>query len=106
MSQIKELLGMRIREIRQARKLTQEQLSELTGIGAPSLSKIESGIFHPTDENLEKISQALNIETYKLYMYDHFRDVQELKSEIINMINGASDNEIRLAHRILNSFFN
>ena len=59
MSEIKKLLGKRIREVRILRNLTQEDLSELTDIGASSISKIESGHFHPTDENLEKIAKAL-----------------------------------------------
>ena len=54
MSHIKELLGRRIKEIRISKKITQEQLSELTNIGASSISKIESGIYHPSDDNLEK----------------------------------------------------
>ena len=58
MSEIKKLLGKRIREVRILRNLTQEDLSELTDIGASSISKIESGHFHPTDENLEKIANS------------------------------------------------
>ncbi|MBQ8459103.1 helix-turn-helix transcriptional regulator [bacterium] len=104
MSQIKELLGKRIKELRVSRKLTQEQLSEMTGIGSPSISKIESGIFHPTDENLEKISQALKVEPYKLYMCSHNKDISELKFEIDNMLKNASESEIRLAYKILSSF--
>lgn len=64
MSELKKLLGKRIREIRVARNLTQEDLSELTDIGASSISKIESGHFHPTDENLERIAKALKVEPY------------------------------------------
>ena len=71
MSELKKLLGKRIREIRIARNLTQEDLSELTDIGASSISKIESGHFHPTDENLERIAKALKVEPYKLYMFNH-----------------------------------
>ena len=70
MSELKKLLGKRIREVRISRDLTQEQLSDITDIGASSISKIESGHFHPTDENLEKIEKALNVEPYKLYMFN------------------------------------
>ena len=78
MSEIKKLLGKRIREVRILRNLTQEDLSELTDIGASSISKIESGHFHPTDENLEKIANALKIEPYKLYMFNHQKDTKTL----------------------------
>ena len=55
MSELKKLLGKRIREIRIARNLTQEDLSELTDIGASSISKIESGHFHPQMKTLKEL---------------------------------------------------
>lgn len=101
MSELKKLLGKRIREIRIARKLTQEDLSELTDIGASSISKIESGHFHPTDENLEKIAKALKVEPYKLYMFNHQKETKELLQDIQIMLSNASDEEIRLAYKVL-----
>ena len=106
MSEIKKLLGKRIKEIRISKKLTQEQLSELTDIGTTSISKIESGIYHPTDDNLEKIAKALKIEPYKLYMCFHNKDVNDLRVEINEMIKNANDDEIRLVYKILNSILN
>lgn len=105
MSDLKKLLGKRIREIRVAKKLTQEDLSELTDIGASSISKIESGYFHPTDENLERIAKALKVEPYKLYMFNHHKDVKELKKDIITMINNATDEDIKLTYKILIGIF-
>lgn len=101
MSELKKLLGKRIREIRVARNLTQEDLSELTDIGASSISKIESGHFHPTDENLERIAKALKVEPYKLYMFNHQKDVTALKQDITKMLDSATDEEIKLAYKIL-----
>lgn len=101
MSELKKLLGKRIREIRVARNLTQEDLSELTEIGASSISKIESGHFHPTDENLERIAKALNVEPYKLYMFNHQKDIDDLKQDIIKMLDKATDEEIKLAYKVL-----
>ncbi|HIS88784.1 TPA: helix-turn-helix transcriptional regulator [Candidatus Avigastranaerophilus faecigallinarum] len=101
MSELKKLLGKRIREIRVARNLTQEDLSELTEIGASSISKIESGHFHPTDENLERIAKALNVEPYKLYMFNHQKDIDDLKQDIIKMLDKASDEDIKLAYKVL-----
>ncbi len=106
MSKIKEFLGKRIKEIRLSKNLTQEQLSELTNIGASSISKIESGIYHPTDDNLEKIAYALKIEPYKLYMYNHFKSIKDLKREINLMLDNANDNEIRLIYKILCGILN
>ena len=105
-SHIKELLGRRIKEIRISKKITQEQLSELTNIGASSISKIESGIYHPSDDNLEKISSALGVEPYKLYMCEHNKNIEELKKDIGNLLKYANEDEIRLAYKILNSILN
>lgn len=101
MSELKKLLGKRIREIRIAKKLTQEELSELTDIGASSISKIESGHFHPTDENLERIAKALKVEPYKLYMFNHQKDTKELLQDIQTMLNKATEEEIKLAYKVL-----
>ena len=103
MSDLKKLLGQRIKEIRLSRKMTQEQLSELTDIGASSISKIESGHFHPTDENLERIANALNIQPYKLYMFNHNKNTKELLLEIDNLISLASEDEIKIIYRILSA---
>jgi len=104
-AELKKLLGKRIREIRVEKKLTQEDLSELTGIGVSSLSKIESGYFHPTDDNLERIAKALQVEPYKLYMFNHQKETKELLKDIKTMLNNATDDEIKLAYRVLNGIF-
>ena len=103
MSEIKKLLGKRIREIRISRKMTQEKLSELTDIGTSSISKIESGHFHPTDENFEKIAKALNIEPYKLYMFEHQKNTKDLKIELIDILNKTTEQELRLIYKIIKS---
>ena len=99
MSELKKLLGKRIREIRVARNLTQEDLSELTDIGASSISKIESGHFHPTDENLERIAKALKVEPYKLYMFNHQKDTQELPTMALSISgNGSEPDSLSARH--------
>ena len=103
MSEIKKLLGKRIREVRILSNLTQEELSELTDIGASSISKIESGYFHPTDENLDKIAKALKIEPYKLYMFNHQKDTKTLISDLENILKSATEEEIKLVHRVVTS---
>ena len=101
MTQFKELLGKRIKELRTARKLTQEQLAELIDIASTSLSKIEIGMYHPTGENLEKIAKALNVEPYELYMFNHHRNIVELKKDINLMLENANEDSVRLAYKIL-----
>ena len=48
--------------------LTQDKLSEISGISTDYLSEIERGKKTPSFKRMELIAQALNIEIYKLFM--------------------------------------
>ena len=50
-----------LKKYREKAGLTQEQLSQLTGIAAPNLRKYESGRQNPKLETVENISKALGI---------------------------------------------
>lgn len=104
MSNLKKLLGKRIKELRIKKHYTQEYLAELTDLGSTSISKIETGLYHPSDENLEKIAEALEVEPYQLYMYNHFKPVNEIKESLHKIVDNADDDEIRLIYRILSAF--
>ncbi|MBQ2611470.1 helix-turn-helix transcriptional regulator [bacterium] len=57
-----------LRFYRNEQGLTQEKLSELTGISTDYLSEIERGKKTPSFKRMELIANALNIEVYKLFM--------------------------------------
>lgn len=103
MSELKKLLGKRIKELRTAKNYTQEYLAELTDLGSTSISKIETGLYHPSDDNLEKIAAALEVEPYKLYMFEHLKKPDEVREKVFELIKNASDDEICLVYKILNS---
>ncbi len=84
MGNIKSLLGKRIKEIRKKRGLTQEKLAELAGIETPSLSNIENGKNYPNNETLEKLSDALKIRPYELYMFDYYLPPEKLIKEMLD----------------------
>lgn len=102
MSDIKKLLGKRIKEIRTAKRYTQEYLAELTGLGSTSISKIENGLYHPTDDNLDKISKALEVEPYKLYKYDHLRTPSEMRKILHDKIDKLHDSELSIIYKVVN----
>ena len=106
MSRIKELLGKRIKDLRLSRGLTQEQLAEATNIGAPSISKIESGVYHPSDKHLEQIAMALKVKPYQLYMFDYMEDASKLRQELGMMLSSATDEEIRSIYKLVSSVLN
>lgn len=57
-----------IKKYRHARKLTQEQLSEISEISCDYLSEIERGKRYPSMKRLDMIAEALNVDSYKLLM--------------------------------------
>lgn len=81
MSDIKKKLGNRIKFIRKQRGLTQEQLSEIVGIGTPNISYIECGKFAPAIDTLQKIANALKVEPFELYKFDT-KTAPEIKNEL------------------------
>ena len=84
MSNIKVLLGQKIKEIRKSRKITQEQLAEKIGVGTPNISYIETGKFAPSIENFEKIAKTLGVEPYELYMFSPQKTSGEMTEEMLN----------------------
>ena len=56
----KELFGNRLKEARNKRKLSQEELSKLTGISVQTLSSYETGHSAPVMDYMYLISLALN----------------------------------------------
>lgn len=54
-------IGMRIKEARQIKGLSQAQLAEIVGISQPFLSEVERGQSDPSVENLSKFAVALEV---------------------------------------------
>ncbi len=86
MGNIKYQLGKRIKELRQRQKFTQEKLAELAGIEIPSLSNIENGKNYPNNETLEKLANALNVKPFELYLFDYYKNPQDMLNEMINSL--------------------
>ncbi len=68
--QLKKHFGKRVQQLRQARKMTQEELAEQVGVSIESISNIERGIHGPSFDNLEKIILALNVPAKSLFEFD------------------------------------
>lgn len=56
-----ELLGNKIREIRELRKLTQEELAMLAGVGCKHISVLERGMKEPKLATFLAIADALKV---------------------------------------------
>ncbi len=85
----KELLGLKVKEIRKTRKITQEKLSEIIGVDNGYISKLEVGQNFPSIGTLEKIANALNVELVDFFQFSSPKE-KDLKSEINKIYDSLS----------------
>lgn len=100
MERIYSDFGKRFKELREANKLTQEQLAEQLGIEARQISRIETGKCFTTLDNLNKIAELYNIEVKDLFSFGHFKSKEELIKLINLILNAASEEECRTIFKI------
>ena len=101
MKDIKKLLGLRIKELRKSRNLTQEQFAEIAHIDFRSLSHIECGDTFPT-KSLADIAFAFNMSLSELLDFEHLKyDVAEMKEYICKSLDSISEKEITTIYRLI-----
>jgi transcriptional regulator with XRE-family HTH domain len=61
------LIGQRLKEQREAKKLSQGDIEHKTGLLRRYISRVENGHTVPTVETLEKCARALEIPMYRLF---------------------------------------
>ena len=97
----KKLIGMRIKEIRRSKGLSQEQLAERADINSKYLSRMERGTENPTLDMFIKLANALGIEMWEMFDFGHFVSNKELKGAIQNITKTADEPTLRLALKII-----
>lgn len=101
--QTKKLLGLRIREVRHSRQLTQEKLSEMIGLDPKQISRIESGQSYPSMDTLEAIADHLDVEMQDLLNFRHLSQAESLDEEVLRILRQMDLNTKRLSIKILNA---
>ena len=94
-------LGLRIKELRKKKGLTQDKLSELTEMNGKHLGEVERGIINISILNLDKIAEALGVPLLTLLDIEHQKSKKELSQEVAEMIEDSSYEQIQLIHRVV-----
>lgn len=95
--------GERLKNFREQKNLTQEELASLSGISARSIQRYENGTNRPRVEAAEKIAKALDIQVDVLlgtndmlvaeakskYGYRGAKQAQELVEEVSGLFSGG-----------------
>lgn len=65
---IQNRLGENLKRIRKSKNLTQFQLAEIADVSEETIKNIELCRCWTSDKNLAKITEALNVDIYKLFL--------------------------------------
>lgn len=84
MKDLKEAFGLRLKEERKDKGLTQEVLAEMLDLSPRQLIRIETGENFPSVETLSKISLALNIDLKSLFDFKWDEEVMYLATGTYN----------------------
>lgn len=97
----KYLIGNRIRDARDEKKLTQEKLGEIVGLTAVAISNIENGTCNPTFKNIAAIAKALGISLDFLIEPEHSDKSKSYINEIIVKLNLMEEWELEYFNRYI-----
>lgn len=93
---IKKLLGKKIKHYRILRGFSQEKLSEMLDISQRTLSGIECGNNFLTSQTLDKIFEVLNVTPDEMFHVNYLKPKKDLVAELLNDIKKLSLNEEKL----------
>ena len=104
MVNIKNLFGRKIKEYRKKKNLTQAQLAELVNVDDKHISCIESGKNFPSPDLIERLATSLDVEPKDLFEFYYLQDAEDLKSDMITMLDKLNKDELALAHKYVRTF--
>lgn len=85
MREIATALGLRIRELRNERHMSQEELAFKAGISAAHLGQIERALKNPTVDTVAKIAAAMGVPITTLFTEEQAK--ADMGSPVISKIN-------------------
>lgn len=101
MADEKKMIGKQIKTLRQARGLSQEELSEKASINSKYLSAIERGTANPTLDIFIRLADALKVSLSDLFNYQ--LEPKELAQLVAGLISEGDEIKLQLAGKILNA---
>ena len=101
MSSGNKVFGKRIKELRERKKLTPERLAEKVGLDLQTISRIETGYYFTSFENLEKLANALDVTMADLFNFGHLKTKEELIKEINTELSTSSEKDVQRIHKLI-----
>jgi len=91
MVNIREILANNLKEYRRKNGFSQDKLAEMANISSQYLATVETCRKFPTPEVLDRLSKALKIETYELFIFASSpqKELEKLRQDIIGEVVNA-----------------
>lgn len=106
MSNQKELLGKRIKELRKQKGYTQDYLAEKLKIEPRQLSKLETGKHYPSFETIIALLETFDITFEELISFEHLNSVNDIRKTLLKDIENIDDSKIQSVYKILRVLIN
>jgi transcriptional regulator with XRE-family HTH domain len=107
---LRKLVGSRIREIRKDKGLTQEEVGEVCGFHYSYLGRLERGEKNISLDSLRKISDALQVDVKQLFgppeYFELLTEKEAGMQEILLLLKKRSKKEIQMISVLLKNMFN
>jgi transcriptional regulator with XRE-family HTH domain len=100
----KTLLGQKIKELRKARGLSQDRLSEKIDIDSKHLSRIEVGHNFPSLDTLQKLADALHVELKDLFEFNQQVKQDDMRRTLCKLLNKTDDQVVRVLLKFVKEF--
>ena len=76
--------------------MTQENLAELVGVDATSISSVETGKYFFSAENLLKLSEAFEVNVCELFHFENLESKEKTYKEILNILAIFKEDSMKL----------
>jgi len=102
---IKHLIGSRIKQLRKARGVSQEALSEKIGMSSKYLSSIERGQENPTLDTFLRLAKALEVNVFELFNYSQTPSPKEAKKIVFDLATSGDKAKLEVIAKLIRSLF-
>ena len=96
-------IGQRIRKIRKARQLSQEDLAEMVGISVTHMSHIENGSTKLSLPVLVDLAAALDVSVNELLAGQSSQCLSAGYEQVKELLNGCSEKQLRIITEVIKS---
>jgi transcriptional regulator with XRE-family HTH domain len=92
---LKKMFGKKLKAIREAKGLTQQELADLINLQPNTIGQIEIGYRAVSFNTLEAIAEKLNVSFYELFDFEEIKTTNSLMTSLMREIANLDDKTLK-----------